>query len=160
MNREFSSLYRAYADDVFRFALYLCGERADAEDIASETFVRAFTAREPVRMATAKGYLFTIARNLYLQRARTRSRHVALDTELRDPHAGPDIQAERNEELAAVLERLQLLPEVSRTALLMSAADGLPYDEIARALGLSLAAVKVRIHRARLALEDLRAPDS
>lgn len=156
MNGEFTRLYEAYADDVFRFALYLCGERADAEDIASETFVRAFTAPEPVRMATAKGYLLTIARNLYLQRSRTRSRHVPVPPELHDPRPGPERQAETSAELTAVFARLQRLPELSRSALLMSAVDGLPYDEIARALGLSVAAVKVRIHRARLALADIR----
>lgn len=160
MSGEFGRLYRAYADDVFRFALYLCGDRAEAEDIASETFVHAFAAREPVRMGTAKGYLLTIARNLHLQRARTRSRQVPLDAELRDPRAGPELQGERSEELAAALEGLQRLPEPTRAALLMSAVDGLPHDEIARSLGLSVGAVKVRIHRARLALAGVRSrPD-
>ena len=41
---DFSSLYKKYAPDVYRFALYLSGERGDAEDITSETFVRAWTA--------------------------------------------------------------------------------------------------------------------
>ena len=71
---NFGELYRQYAPDVFRFALYLSGERADAEDITAETFVRAWSAPEPVRMSTVKGYLFTIARNLFLQGRRRKSR--------------------------------------------------------------------------------------
>jgi RNA polymerase sigma-70 factor, ECF subfamily len=153
---DFSSLYKKYASDVYRFALYLSGERGDAEDITSETFVRAWTAPEPIEMATAKGYLFTIARNLFLQGLRRKSRHVALDEDLREPGASPYAQAEGKEELHSVLTQLQGLPEVSRAALLMRAVDGMAYEEIARALGISLAAVKVKIHRARLALAGIR----
>jgi len=153
---DFSSLYKRYAPDVYRFALYLSGARGDAEDITSETFVRAWTAPEPIQMATAKGYLLTIARNLFLQGLRRKSRHVALDEDLREPGASPYAQAEGKEELQSVLTRLQGLPEVSRAALLMRAVDGMAYEEIARALGISLAAVKVKIHRARLALAWIR----
>jgi RNA polymerase sigma-70 factor (ECF subfamily) len=152
----FSALYKKYAPDVYHFALYLSGERGEAEDITSETFVRAWASSEPIRMATVKGYLFTIARNLFLQGLRKKSRHVALDEELRDPQASPYEQAEQKAELLAVLAGLQKLPEIDRAALLMRAFDEMPYEEIARALGISLAAVKVKIHRARLALADIR----
>ena len=64
---DFGTLYTKYAPDVFRFAMYLSGNRSEAEDITSETFVRAWTAPEPIAMATVKGYLLTIARNLFLQ---------------------------------------------------------------------------------------------
>jgi RNA polymerase sigma-70 factor, ECF subfamily len=152
----FGELYKKYAPDVYHFALYLSGERAEAEDITSETFVRAWTSSEPVRVATVKGYLFTIARNLYLHGLRRKSRHVALDDELRDPQASPYAQAEQKAELRAVLAGLQKLPEIDRAALLMRAYHATPYEEIAAALGISLAAVKVKIHRARLALAGIR----
>jgi RNA polymerase sigma-70 factor, ECF subfamily len=153
---DFSSLYKKYAPDVYRFALYLSGERGEAEDITSETFVRAWTSPEPIEMATVKAYLFTIARNLFLQGLRKKSRHVGLDDELRDPQAGPYALAEQKEKLQSVMAELQKLPEASRSALLMSAVDGMAYEEIAQVLGVSLAAVKVKIHRARLALAGLR----
>ncbi|MGA8073659.1 MAG: RNA polymerase sigma factor [Candidatus Acidiferrales bacterium] len=152
----FGELYKKYAPDVYHFALYLSGERAEAEDITSETFVRAWTSSEPVRVATVKGYLFTIARNLYLHGQRRKSRHVALDDELRDPQASPYAQAEQKAELRAVLAGLQKLPEIARAALFMRAYHETPYEEIAAALGISLAAVKVKIHRARLALAEIR----
>src|SRR5579864_8331129 len=100
---DFSSLYRKYAPDVYRFALYLSNERGEAEDITSETFVRAWTSPEPIQMATVKGYLFTIARNLFLQGLRKRSRNVALDEDLRDFRASPYAQAEQKEKLDSVL---------------------------------------------------------
>ncbi len=153
---DFDALYKKYAPDVYHFALYLSGERGEAEDITSETFVRAWTSPEPIRAATVRGYLFTIARNLFLQGLRKKSRHVALDDDLRDPQASPYAQAEHKAKLQAVLVELQKLPEVDRAALLMRAFDEMPYEEIARAVGVSLAAVKVKIHRARLALADIR----
>jgi RNA polymerase sigma-70 factor (ECF subfamily) len=153
---EFAALYQKHARDVYHFALYLSGERGEAEDITSETFVRVWASSEPIRTATVRGYLFTIARNLFLQGLRKKSRHVALDDDLRDPQASPYAQAEQKAELQAVLVELQKLPEIDRAALLMRAFDEMPYEEIARAVGISLAAVKVKIHRARLALADIR----
>jgi RNA polymerase sigma-70 factor (ECF subfamily) len=64
---EFATLYERHAGAVFRFAMSLSGDRAMAEDITSETFIRVWTARERVDVATVTGYLFTIARHLYLQ---------------------------------------------------------------------------------------------
>src|SRR5712692_9212477 len=127
----FSALYKKYAPDVYHFALYLSGERGEAEDITSETFVRAWASSEPVRMATVKGYLFTIARNLFLQGLRKKNRHTELAESLPDPQAGPHIQAEKKAKFRAVLAELQKLPEIDRAALLMTALEGMPYEEIA-----------------------------
>src|SRR5579859_2190191 len=115
---DFEALYKKYAPDVFRFALYLSGDRGDAEDITSETFVRAWTAPEPIVLSTVKGYLLAIARNLFLQGLRKRSRAVPLDESMRDPHPGPDAQAATRAQYDAVLAGLQELPEVDRAALL------------------------------------------
>jgi RNA polymerase sigma factor (sigma-70 family) len=64
---DLSSLYQRYAKDVYRFSLYLSGDLALSEDLTSETFLRVWTVRERVRLATVKAFLFTIARNLFLQ---------------------------------------------------------------------------------------------
>ena len=153
---DLEALYRNHAPDVFRFVLYLSGNRHDAEDITSETFVRAWTAPGEIRMATVKGYLFMIARNLFLQSLRSRRKHVELTESLRDPAPGQEVEAERASELADALAGLQGLAEIDRAALLMRAMHELPYEDIAAALGLSLAATKVRIHRARRALLERR----
>lgn len=149
---EFEALYRRYAPDVFRFALYLSGDRALAEDIASETFVRVWTAHAEVRSATVKAYLFTIARRLFLDLRRRDGRYAPLEETRADTAPGPDAQAAARHELRAVLAALQELPEPDRAALLMRAQDGLPYEEIAATLGLSVAAAKVKVHRARVRL--------
>jgi RNA polymerase sigma factor (sigma-70 family) len=91
---EFSTLYKKYAPDVFCFARYLSGDRSQTEDITSETFVHAWTSSEPIKVATVKGYLFTIARNLFLHGLRGKSHQVELDSELPDSQPSPYVQAE------------------------------------------------------------------
>jgi RNA polymerase sigma-70 factor (ECF subfamily) len=149
---DFSELYRRYAPDVYRFALYLTGQSSEAEDITAETFARVWTSPEPLRIATVKAYLFTIARNLYRHGRRIQSRHVALDEQLLDPSLSPPAVLAHQQQFQSMLAGLQQLPELSRAALLMYAVDGMPYEQIAQVLKLSLPAVKVKIHRARLAL--------
>lgn len=153
---DFESLYARYGPDVFRFALYLCGNRADAEDVAAETFARAWTSRDRLRLPTVKGYLFAIARNLHRMGWRSAGRRRPLDDSLPDERPGPHVEAEGRDQLARVLAALQELPEADRAAVLMRAQDGMSHAEIARALGLSEVAVKVKVHRARLRLQSLR----
>jgi RNA polymerase sigma-70 factor (ECF subfamily) len=153
---DFHTLYEQHARDVYRFALYLSGCREDAEDITSETFMRVWNTAEPIRQATVRAYLLTIARHCYLKGLQRKSRHAELDEAAADPGRGPQHTAEQRSELERVLAALQRLPEVDRAALLLRAQDDLAYDEIARALGISLAAVKTKIHRARIKLMQAR----
>jgi RNA polymerase sigma-70 factor (ECF subfamily) len=153
---DFTSLYEAFAADVFRFALYLSGDRADAEDITSETFMRAWTSHEPIRTETVKGYLFTIARNVFLKQLRTSGRRAPLDENLRDSRPSAFDHAQQRAEVASVLEAMQSLPDLDRAALVMRTFDELPYREIARVLEITETAAKVKVHRARASLMNLR----
>lgn len=153
---DFQRLYERHAKDVYRFAVYLSGDPALAEDITSETFTRVWTARDSVRVETARAYLIAIARNLYLDALRRRRPVAPVDESLPDPGPDPQAEAEGRSELRAVLAALQRLPESDRAALLMRAQDQMPYAEIAAALRLSVAAVKVKVHRARLRLAEAR----
>jgi RNA polymerase sigma-70 factor (ECF subfamily) len=153
---DFDALYRQHAGAVYRFALSLSGNRAVAEDITSETFVRVWTARDRVDLTTVIGYLLTIARRLYLQgAARDRGRH-ALEIEPADLRPSHAAVAESRDELAAVLADLQTLGEPDRAALLMRARDAVPYGDVGRALGITPGAAKVKVHRARQRLVALR----
>ncbi|MGE3887009.1 MAG: RNA polymerase sigma factor [Vicinamibacterales bacterium] len=152
---DFDGLYRAHARDVHRFALFLSGDPDIADDLVSETFVRLWNARRRVDLATVRGYLFAIARNLYLQQQRHRGRVAELDERVVDPGPGPEQQAGARDRLRAVLAALQSLPEVDRAALLMRADDELSYAEIGAALGISEVLARVKVHRARLALAQM-----
>jgi RNA polymerase sigma-70 factor (ECF subfamily) len=153
---DFHDLYTRHAGDVYRFALFLCGDAAEAEEIAAETFARALTGKTPLASATVKGYLLTIARNLHIASLRRRKRLAKLPPDIPDPRARPEHDFSRRTELEALRAHLQTFPEVDRAALLLQ-ADGVAYHEIANALGISLASAKVKVHRLRLKLAEWRA---
>ena len=153
---DIKNLCERYAADVRRFALYLCGDVVMADEITSETFVRAWMAAGRIRQPTVKSYLFTIARNAYTDLLRQAARHTQLDENMRDTRISAQTQMEESAEVRAVLAALQQLPEMDRTVLLMRALDEMPYEEIAETLGIPVVTAKVKVHRARLKLMQTR----
>ena len=145
----FEDLYDSFAPDIYRFTYWLSGDGYDAEDITSETFVRAWASNAPIRTETLKAYLFTIARNLYIERQRKSKHEVTFDATCSDPNPGPDKLVEYRLEIQRVQEFLQTLPEIDRSAFILRVQHNLPYAEIARILELSLSAAKVKVHRIR-----------
>ena len=146
---RFQELYESYAPEVFRFAFSLSGERAEAEDITSETFIRAWVNKSGIRTETLKAYLMTIARNTFLERRRKSRREVILEETLPDPAAGPEDRAGTRLELMRIEKLLRTLPEIDRAAFVLRVRHGLPYEEIARVLEITLASAKVKVHRVR-----------
>lgn len=149
---EFSELYGQYYADVFRFALFLTGDRSRAEDLTADTFVRAWTARDRIQMATVRSYLLTIVRNLHRDALRRERRTGTLLADVADPRPSVEAQVESVLALKQVRARLRRVARGDRQALLMFIARGMSHQEIAAALGLSISAVKSRIFRAREAL--------
>ncbi len=146
---NFQELYENYAADVYRFVLWLSGDSFEAEDIVSETFIRAWAHNDKIRMETLKAYLFAIARNLYLERRRKDKNQVVLKDVHADPAPGPAKLIESQLELRNVQRFIHTLPEIDRAAFVLRVQHELPYAEIARVLELSLTAVKVKVHRIR-----------
>jgi RNA polymerase sigma-70 factor (ECF subfamily) len=146
---NFQDLYESYATEVYRFALWFAGDSHEAEDITAETFVRAWAHNSAIRTETLKAYLFTIARNVHLERQRKSQRQVPLEDGYPDPAPGPEKVVAQRLELQRVRGVLQTCPEVDRTAFVLRVQHALPYAEIARVLGLSLTATKVKVHRVR-----------
>ena len=153
---DIENLYERYAGDVRRFALYLCGDVAMADEITSDTFVRAWMASDRIRQPTVKSYLFTIARNVYTDLLRRSARHTELDETMPDTRTSAQTQMEQSAEVRVVLAALQQLPEMDRTVLLMRALDEMPYEEIAETLGIPVVTAKVKVHRARVKLMQTR----
>lgn len=154
---RFEDLYRRHCADVFRFAYWLCGSWAEADDLTAEAFARAWAGQSGVQVLTVKGYLFTIVRNLHVS-AHRRQREQATNEEMEvaDPAPGPEEQAIHYDALAFTLDALDRLPSADRAALLMRAQGGLDYEEIARALGITVVNAKVKVHRARQRLLALQ----
>src|SRR5262245_4740827 len=118
---DFSELYRTYAGDVYRFALFLTGDAALADDLVSETFIRVWHARNRVDVATVKSYLLVIARNLFLAERKQARRWTAVDERARDERPGPERSAQSHFDLQVALAALQTLPEIDRAAVLLRA---------------------------------------
>jgi RNA polymerase sigma-70 factor (ECF subfamily) len=155
---DFAGLYRSHARDVRRFALYLSGDAALADDLTSEAFVRVWTARARVDLTTVRAYTFAIVRNLFLKHCQIQRRHAPLDERVLDDRPGPERRAGDQSELRAVLAALARVPEIDRAAVLMRADEDLPYEDIAAALGISTTTAKVKVHRTRLKLAEALQP--
>jgi RNA polymerase sigma-70 factor (ECF subfamily) len=149
----FHELYERHAGDVYRFALFLSGNPAHADDLVSETFVRAWNARGSIREITVRAYLLTITRNLWRDMQRKERRLVPLE-EAGEPAVAP--RGDQLVDLGWTERQLQLIAAGDRDALLLHARDGLSYEEVARRLDISVGAVKSRVFRARQALMALR----
>ena len=154
MITNFHELYQKYAQDIYRFAYWLCGNAQDAEDITSETFVHALTSTGEIKAETVKGYLLTIARNLAYKKSNREKRLVPLDVNITEHQLELSQSVENSASLRAAMQFIQTLPEIDRAALVLRLQDDLSYEEIANILNISLAAAKVKVHRARLKLTE------
>jgi RNA polymerase sigma-70 factor (ECF subfamily) len=150
-------LYQRYRLPILHYVYQLCGSADQAEELTQETFIRAHTGlltfRGDCSVAT---WLFRIARNLYLKSLRHPS-PARIDTDEllaipdRAANGDPVRHYAASEQRDLIALGLAQLPEKQRSILLLRDAEGLAYDEIARVLGVSLAAVKVNLFRARAA---------
>jgi RNA polymerase sigma-70 factor (ECF subfamily) len=146
---NFKTLYERYSSDVYRFALWLTGDRDDAEDITSETFVRAWVHVKKIHAKTLRAYLLTIARNTYFEQQRKRKRQVSLMENYPDPAPDPGRQVDAQVELKNIQEFLWSLPEVDRTVFVLRVQYEMPYSEIAQVMDVSITSAKVKVHRIR-----------
>lgn len=156
----FQELYETFFPDVFRFALWLTHNRTEAEDIAAETFVLAWARRDRLRTETLKAYLFAIARNLFFKQRNRSGKSENLSYEMPDPAPDPQRQATARMDLDRVSCALAQMPETDRHALFLRTEHSLPYAEIARVLGVSEGAARVRVHRARRKLLEEPTPQN
>ena len=151
----FQELYESYHADIFRFALWLSRDESEAEDLASETFVRAWTQRHRLRTETLKAYLLAITRNAFLDLRRRSRRRVELVEDPEDSRPGPQRAVTARIELQRIRQAMASWPEPDRVALVLRAEQELPYGEIARVLGISESGARVKVHRARRKLLNL-----
>jgi RNA polymerase sigma factor (sigma-70 family) len=148
----FEQLYERYVQDVYRYALALLRNPADAEDVTQTTFMNAYRAmKRGERPEKPHHWLIVIAHNACrtrASRAARRPREVPLDETVQQV---PIPEAERPN-LRAVLDALGRLPFNQRSALVMRELEGRTYEEIAETLGVTVAAVETLIFRARRSL--------
>jgi len=149
-----------HKDRVHGFAAMMLRDAVEAQDVAQEALVRLWRHREQVDAALAGVWLLRTTRNLCIDRLRRRVVRSEVDDgpEVLERHGGdapdPERLAGSSETGRAVLRALGELSEADRSVVVLREVQGLPYDEIADALGIPLGTLKARLHRAR---ERLRA---
>jgi len=152
-DRAFERLYRKHAGDVYRYALVVLRNEADAEDVTQTTFMNAYRALERgEKPRTPQNWLIAIAHNVCRQRFRQTQRRpneVELNEELAEAYVEDD--AVSAEDIRRALGHLAFN---QRAALVMRELEGRSYQEIAEILGLSVSAVETLIFRARRALRE------
>jgi RNA polymerase sigma factor (sigma-70 family) len=148
------------SDRVYRLAYRLTGNRADAEDLTQETFVRVFRSLDRYQPGTFEGWLHRITTNLFLDgaRRRTRLRFDALGESAERLPASDRTSPERgfeHENLDVdIQEALNALKPQYRAAVVLCDIEGLSYEEIGTTLGISTGTVRSRIHRGRAQLRE------
>jgi len=146
-------IYAEHAPAIFRCLLVWSRNAAIAEDLTAETFYRAIISGQAVRSMTARGYLIAIARNVWRKHLTRNGRESELPPDVIAPAS---LSPEARIDLQRTLKALAALPEDLRGPLVLYAQGGLSYEEIGAQLNISLAAVKIRIFRARQRLETYR----
>lgn len=160
-----NALMRRWSDRIISFLYRMTGRHDVAVDLAQETFVKLYQARDRYRPRGGEfsTWLFTIASNLAKNHARWRSRHpeVSLDADdipsLPEPAstaASPDQSAVSHEIQDQVRAAILTLPDDLREALLLFTHEQLGYAEIDRITHCSPKAVETRIYRARQILKE------
>lgn len=168
----FDDLIRRYEKKVYNFAFRLSGNYDEANDVASETFVRVYNALHNFRGDSSFiTWLFRITTNVYLdERKRKRARpYESLDEmieldettvvrQIEDPTPTPAESVEKQESSDILQQAINSLPDYQRMMIVLYHTENRSYEEIAEVLELPIGTVKSRLNRARLSLREKLEP--
>ena len=151
-DQAFEILYRRYVKDVYRYALALLRNPADAEDVTQTTFLNAYRAyQRGIEIEKPQNWLIKIAHNVARTRYARASRRVK-EVPLEDHVEQLALPEADRPDVTGVLQALGRLPFNQRAALVMRELEGRSYAEIADTMAVSVSAVETLIFRARKSL--------
>ncbi len=155
---DFDALARQHKDAVYRQMIRVCGNREDAEDVLIEALLKAYRCLDQLRESTAfRAWLAQIAKRVCWQLKERESLLPLLQLstledegrELAGAEPAPDVQLARQEMKRMLNEAVNALPPLYRPVYQLCDVEDLRGDEVAANLGISRAAMKSRLHRAR-----------
>ena len=153
VDRHFERMVNEHKDRVFATSLAMTGNRHDAEEVAQDTFFRAYRALatyspERVRDLKERAWLHRIAVNVVRNRVRgVKPSLVELNGSESDHSPGPEAQAMEHMQLDELATRVAGLPVRYREAVVLRHVRDLSYAEVAEALGQPVGTVKANVHR-------------
>ncbi|MET7772957.1 sigma-70 family RNA polymerase sigma factor [Nocardia sp. NPDC005366] len=160
--RAYEQLVIRYQTRMFRLAIKMLADRADAEDVVQEVFLTAWRRLPQLAVDAAfVGWLYRMTTNRCLNVIRARRPRVDIDpdaTESPRSDAQPEHAAQVSGQLAALNEALDALTPGQRACWLLRELDGLSYEEIGEIVGANTTAVRGRIARARAQLAEVMTP--
>jgi RNA polymerase sigma-70 factor (ECF subfamily) len=156
--QAFAQLVEAHQIAVYNLCYRMLGDPYEAEDAAQETFIRAYKGIKSFdRKRSFSTWILSIAAHYCIDQLRKKRLNVTHIEEkpyvdIPDPGLGPEKSVSETEHQREIRNLLDVLSEVDRAAVIMFYWNEFSYEEIAKALDLSISAVKSRMHRARLLL--------
>lgn len=153
-----TKLYGEIARPLIGYAMSFTGDIHSAEDIVSETFVRATEHCIVRNSMPARAWFYKVARNIALDRLKRKGRSDLCELpEVIDGSdaSNPEAAALREEDARELMKAVDKLPELYRTVLMLREYNGFSYTEIAVVTGVSLDNVKVLLFRAKRKLRDI-----
>ncbi|MGC4379208.1 RNA polymerase sigma factor SigW [Fictibacillus sp. Mic-4] len=167
-HEAFEGLVELFKDKIYRLCYRMVGNRHEAEDLAQETFVRAYTKinqyNGEYKFST---WLYRIATNLCIDRLRKKKPDFSLDAEVPGADGAtlysqvatveplPEEAVVEKEKHDQLQQEIIKLPEKYRTAILLKYVEDLSLEEIGKIMDLPVPTVKTRIHRGREALKKV-----
>ena len=154
--RAFAAIYERHHQDLYRYCRSITGNAEDASDALQSTMAAALRSLPGERREVAlRPWLFRVAHNEAISLIRRRRPAAELSEDSASAAPGPHGLACMRERVTVLVENLRDLPERQRGALVMRELNGLDYDEIGTALGVSSPAARQAVYEARLALTEL-----
>jgi RNA polymerase sigma-70 factor (ECF subfamily) len=151
--QAFRSLFKRYDKRLYAYCLRALGSHDEAQDMFQTISLTVYDKRHSFSDGSFAAWLFTIARNFCLKALRGR-KHT---TEYSDEMMPPEEREQRSSDFMlkqALHNAIAQLPEEFREALEMKYFDDLPYEDIAKALGISVSLAKVRVFRAKKMIQE------
>jgi RNA polymerase sigma-70 factor (ECF subfamily) len=166
-HEDFQREMLPHMDIIYNYALYLTGNREDANDLLQETFLKAYRFFSRFEQGTnAKAWLYRIMRNTYInlyRKVRRLPDMVQFDEQISPyqmlPRDSEEVMNTRDRDVREIFDdeiavAIASLPEKFKSVVILRDVENLPYEEIAEALAVPIGTVRSRLHRARGILHE------
>jgi RNA polymerase sigma-70 factor (ECF subfamily) len=152
---QYIEFFSQHRDTLYRLALSICGDSAEAEDVVQDVFERVWRTRDEILSHTyPKAYICRIAHNLAIDRQRTKIRRQAYTINEEITTNDITISAELSDIASITQQAIASLPEKQRLAIHLRDVEGYEIEEIAEVLGCDNTSVRMNLSRARKSVRE------